>query len=89
MGGLTQGALVSMSMQVVRLDPERREEEKSPGSSLGAHPGQPPQLVPWRLARQAGSCSQSTDQQLVWLDSRLGQLVRVGVGDSDFGCARG
>lgn len=41
-GRLTQGALVSMSMQVVRLDPERREEEKSPGSFLGAHTSQPP-----------------------------------------------
>lgn len=57
-GRLTQGALVSMSMQVVRLDLERREEEKSPGSFLGAHKPAPPASRS-RLARQAGSCSPS------------------------------
>lgn len=82
-GRLTQGALVSMSMQVVRLDLERREEEKSPGSFLGVTKPAPASAS--RLAREAGSPSQSAYQQLDWPDrppgaSFLGRRGRLGLG---------
>lgn len=85
-GRLTQGTLVSMSMQAVRLDLERREEEKSPGSFLGVTKPAPASAS--RLARQAGSSSQSAYQQIGWPDRRRGQVFWVGVGDSDLREAR-